>query len=446
MQGIDLHISLIAKLPLEKRRKILSQLTDVEADQLIYDWSFLARRDQIEPPGNWRIWLYLAGRGAGKTRSGAEWVRNKIKHGCRRVGLIAPTASSAREVMVEGDGALLSVCWHLDHDSQGRFMGRPEYEPSRRMLRWANGAIATTYSAEEPDRLRGPQHDAIWCDELASWWNPQEVWDMAMFGLRLGDNPRAMISTTPKPIPVLRELMRDENTVITRATTYMNRSNLARAFMDQIITKYKGTRLGRQELGGEILEESEGALWSRTMIEKARLKGKMPEMRRVVVGVDPAITSKVDSNLTGIVVAGLGVDDRGYVIADGSGRYSPDGWAKRAVSLFESTRADRFVAEGNQGGEMVRHTINSVMPNAPVRIVHASRGKQARAEPIVALYEQDKIRHCGTFPELEDQCCTWEPLGDEPSPDRIDALVWALTDLMLGQRQAAVFGVYGETG
>lgn len=445
MHGTALHISSLAKLPQQTREKILSQLTDGEVDQLLHDWEFTARPEQIAPMGgDWRTWLFLAGRGAGKTRSGAEWVRSLVKAGYVRIGLIAPTAADARDVMVEGTSGILSVSWQNDRDVKGAAVGLPSYEPSKRRLTWGNGAVATLFSAEEPERLRGPQHDAIWADELAAWTDAQEAWDMAMFGLRLGTDPKVMVSTTPKPIPLLRSLIKDPTTVVTKATTYHNKANLAGAFLKQIVQKYEGTRLGRQELAGELLEESDQALWSRERIEQARLKGDLPPMKRVVIAIDPAITAKAESNLTGIVAAGLGQDGLGYVLADGSGRYSPGEWAGRALALFDNLRADRIVAEGNQGGEMVRHTIQTERKSAPITIVHASRGKQARAEPIAALYEQGRIRHAQVFADLEDQMCTWEPLGDMPSPDRLDALVWAFTALMLNAPPEAIFGRYGQ--
>lgn len=413
------------------RAKILSQLTEAESESILHDWRFFARPEQLAPKGDWRTWLFLAGRGAGKTRAGAEWVREQVKQGVRRIALIAPTSADARDVMVEGTSGILSVSWQHDRDARGNVIGIPVYEPSKRRVTWGNGAIATLFSAEEPERLRGPQHSCIWADELAAWRDVQGAWDMAMFGLRLGDNPQAMVTTTPKPLPIIRELLRAGTTTVTRASTHANRINLAQAFLTQIVSKYEGTRLGRQELDGELLEESEGALWSMAMIEAARLKGPLPTFRRVVVAVDPAITAKAESNLTGIVAAALGADGRAYVLADASGRYSPDGWARKAVEQFRTLKADRIVAEGNQGGEMVRHTISSVYPGCPVKVVHATRGKQARAEPVAALYEQGKVIHAAPFTELESQLCTWEPLGDMPSPDRLDALVWALTELML---------------
>lgn len=420
-------------LPATKRRKLLASLTDDEADELVHDWAFWARPEQVAPPGNWLVWTYLAGRGAGKTRSGAEWVREKVKSGAGRVALIAPTAGDARDVMVEGVSGLMSVCWAGDRTHAGETLGRPVFEPSKRRVTWANGAIATLFSAEEPDRLRGPQHMACWADELAAWQEPQDAWDMAMFGLRLGADPQAMVTTTPKPLPIVRELVKDPRNVVTRGRTWDNRANLAKTFFDKVVGKYEGTRLGRQELEGEILEEAEGALWRRDMIRNIQDRGPggMP-MLRIVVGVDPPASSSGESALAGIVVAGLGVDRRGYVLADRSGRKSPMEWAMTAITAYDEFRADRIIAEGNQGGEMVRHTLQTIRPNIPVDIVYASRSKQARAEPVAALYEQGRVDHVGNFADLEDEFCTWAPLTGMPSPDRLDAAVWALTSLAIG--------------
>ena len=272
----------------------------------------------------------------------------------------------------------------------------------------------------------------LWADELAAWKYLRETWDMAMFGLRLGSRPRACITTAPKPLKLLRELAAGEDTVVTTGSTFDNAANLALGFLSTIKAKYEGTRLGRQELYAEILDEAEGALWTRDVVEAAFYKDEIPEMARIVVAIDPATTKKEDSDETGIVCAGLGRDGKGYLLSDLSGRYSPAEWARRAIALARDSGADRIVAEGNQGGDMVRHTVTTEWPNAPIRIVHASRGKAARAEPVAALYEQGKVRHCGVFPELEGQLVTWEPLSGLASPDRLDALVWAFTDLMLG--------------
>lgn len=337
---------------------------------------------------------------------------------------------------MEGESGLLSVIPRECIETWNRSMGE---------LVLVNETRYKLFGTDEPDRLRGPQHHRAWCDELGSW-RYAETWDQMLFGLRLGQDPRVVVTTTPKPISLVKSIARHPRTIITTGSTFDNAENLAPAALAQLREKYEGTRLGRQELSAEILEESDAALWTREMIERSRYRQQHPPMRRVVVGVDPAITSKADSNLTGIVAAGIGVDGIGYVLADASGQFTPDAWARKAVGLYSSLKADRIVAEGNQGGEMVRHTIQTAMPNVPVTIVHASRGKQARAEPIAALYEQNKVRHCGVFTDLEDQLCTWEPLGDMPSPDRLDALVWALTALFLNAPAQPVFGTYGQVG
>jgi phage terminase large subunit-like protein len=437
-QPLNMH-SLVSSLSgKEQLQQLLSTLSPQQKEALAKTWSFLRRTDQFPDPFipnteiPWSFWLYLAGRGAGKTRSGAEWIRDCVKQGAKYIALIAPTTADARKVMVEGPSGILATSWRYDVDCHGNPLGVPEYSPTNRQVTWANGATAVTYSSEEPDRLRGPQHEKIWADELAAWKNAQETWDMAMMGLRIGANPQAMVSTTPRPIPALRELIRNPSTVMTYATTYDNAGNLAPTFINTIIRKYEGTRLGQQELLGKLIEEAEGALWSRQMMDEALLKGPVPEFKRVVVAVDPAITVNPTSNLTGIVAAGLTHSNTGVVLDDASGRYSPNEWATKALALLDHHGADCIVAEGNQGGDMVRAVIQGIRPNAPIRIVYASRSKQARAEPVSLLYEQHRVFHVRAFPELEDQCCTWEPLSGDPSPDRLDALVWALTALMVG--------------
>lgn len=425
---MNLHASSLQANP-KRRAEFLASLSSEESLALIYEWKFWARESQLAPAGDWVTWLLLAGRGFGKTRTGAEWVREQVESStARRIALIGPTAADARDVMIEGESGILAISapWN-----------RPNYEPSKRRLTWSNGAIATAYSAEEPERLRGPQHDAAWCDELAAWAYP-ETWDMLQFGLRLGKQPRTVVTTTPKPLPIIRELLAagEASVAVTRGRTSDNLRNLAPSFLKRVVAKYQGTRLGRQELDAEVIEEAEGALWTRTMIDGARACPPPREfLKRAVVAIDPAVSSGGLSALTGIVAAGVGRDDRGYLLADVSGRYSPAEWAKKAVKLYDDLKADRIVAEGNQGGEMVRHTIETERKNIPVRIVHASQSKQARAEPVAALSEQKRISFCGTFPELEDQLCTWVPLEGLPSPDRLDAMVWAFTDLMLGSAQ-----------
>lgn len=419
---------MLASLPAPERTSLLKRLTPDDQARLAYEWSFWARPNQLEPDGDWRIWLLLAGRGFGKTRTGAEWVRAQIEsERCGRIALLAPTAADTRDVMVEGESGLMQLCppWN-----------RPLYEPSKRRLTWPNGAIATTYSADEPERLRGPQHDGAWVDELGAMQYPDEAWAQLTFGLRLGKNPRAVVTTTPRPIPVVKKLLKDPTCYVTRGSTYDNAQNLAPAFLQQIIARYEGTRLGRQELLAEVLEDVEGALWTLKTIEETRVKDA-PQLTRIVVAIDPAATNTEDSDETGIVVAGRDRQGFGYVLADLSVKASPHGWGTRAAQAYHDYNADVVIYEANQGGDMVKHTLKSVNRSLPVRAVHASRGKRTRAEPIAALYEQGKVRHVGVFKRLEDQMTSWLP--DEPSsesPDRMDALVWALTDLMVDRPMA----------
>ena len=409
------------------------------ADALESSFRSKALAHQIEPAGDWwTIWAMIAGRGAGKTRAGAEWVLEQVAAGRRRLALIAPTAADARDVMVEGESGILACApdWN-----------RPTYEPSKRRLTWPNGAIATTYSAEEGQRLRGPQHDAAWCDELAAWSDAQATWDMLNFGLRLGARPRIMVTTTPKPTKLLRDIIAREgrDVAITRAATRDNAANLAPSFLATVEAQYAGTRLGRQELDGELLTDTPGALWSLDLIEQARIRREeIPEMRRIVVAIDPAATSGEGSDETGLIVAGLGVDGGGYILEDRSGRYTPTEWAREAVAAYHKHRADRIVAEVNNGGEMVRHTVEVVDPNVSFKAVHASRGKLTRAEPVSALYERGRVRHAGAFPILETQMSefTASGLAGGGSPDRMDALVWALTELMIGADGFAIIEFY----
>jgi phage terminase large subunit-like protein len=324
-----------------------------------------ARPEQLPPPGNWRIWLYLGGRGAGKTRSGAEWVRAQIQNGCTRMALVAPTAADARDVMIEGESGILAIAPPWD---------RPLYEPSKRRLTWRSGATATAYSADEPERLRGPQHDAAWSDELGAWRYP-EAWDMLMFGLRLGSDPRCVVTTTPRPTKLIRELVKDPNVAVTRGSSYENRGNLAAAFFDQIVKKYQNTRLGRQELNAELLEDTRGALWSHSIIDAAR-QAAAPSLARIVVAIDPATTSGEDADETGIVVVGKDNQGHGYVLADVSGRYQPIEWAKIAIAAYRTNHADRIVAERNNGGDMVEATIRMVDPNG---LGQSREGNESRA-------------------------------------------------------------------
>jgi len=372
--------------------------------------------------------LILAGRGFGKTRTAAEWIRQEVQaKRMVRVALVGSTASDVRDVMVQGESGLLAVC------ERAGFSAR--YNPSLRKITFGNGAVAFTYSADEPGRLRGPQHDGAWSDEIAAW-RYADSWDQLQFGLRLGTNPRQVATTTPRPIKLVRDLIAAQSTTVTRGSTYDNRSNLAPAFFEQIITKYEGTTLGRQELLGELIEDIEGALWKRAMIDAHRVRiVDVPEMTRIMVAIDPATTHGEESDETGIAVAGLGTDKHFYVLHASGHRVSPNDWATRAVALYDQFEANEIVAESNQGGEMVKQTIlnacrdRTVKPK--IKLIHASRGKQVRAEPVVALYEQGKCHHVGQFASAEDQMVTFPVSGD--NDDQVDALVHAITGLGVGQ-------------
>jgi len=407
----------------EQSEAVIGLLSPVEAEALAYDWlGSIARPEQLPPAGKWRTWIYLAGRGAGKTRSGAETMRHWVESGqCKRLHFIAPTAGDVRDVMVEGESGILAC-------SPPHF--RPLYQPSNRRLTWPNGAVATTFSADEPERLRGPQCDGLWADEVCAWRYPQ-AWHLAMFGLRLGPNPRSVVTTTPKPIGLLKELLALPTTVLTKGRTVDNQANLAPGFLEEIVGRYSGTRLGRQELDAEILDDNPNALWTRTQIERDRVF-KAPEMARIVVAVDPAATETGDE--IGIITAGKGVDGHFYVLDDHSLHGTPEQWGRAVVTAYHKAKADRIVYEANQGGDMVAHTIRTVDRSVPLRPVTASRGKITRAEPVSALYEQGRVHHAGCFPTLEDQMCDWVA-GTPQSPDRMDALVWAITDLDLRPAQ-----------
>lgn len=403
--------------------KLLASLTPEQQQALKYEWAANARPEQLAPSGHWLYWLLLAGRGFGKTRSVAEWARSKAKalpgsHGA----IISPTAADARDVMVK---ALLAC----SPDVEGCL-----YEPSKRRIVWRNGTTATVYSAEEPDRLRGPQHQWAVADELAAWQYADEVWDMLLFTMRQGDSPQVAISTTPRPIPIIRRLLKDPGTVVTRGSTFDNAKNLSAVFIDAIKSRYEGTRLGRQELYAEVLEDVPGALWARGNIKY----GKVEDYARIVVAVDPAVTSGEKSDETGIIVAALGHDGYGYVLEDLSCRKSPNEWASDVIAAYDRWQADRIIAETNQGGDMVEHTIRTLKPYSSFRGVHAKKGKRTRAEPVAALYEQHRVFHAQMFAVLEDQMCSFVPDAKD-SPDRVDALVYALTDLMLDE-PAAEFG------
>ena len=416
--------------------EVLRQLDPAKAEQLMYTWPFWARPNQIAPEGDWNTWFINAGRGFGKTRAGVEWTRGLIQKGYKRIAAVAATNSDIERVMVNGESGFLARCWKGDKDHKGKPIGYPLWSPTKRLLTWENGAYVQFFSAEEPERLRGPQFEAAWCDEVAAWNRDRDTWDMLQFCLRLGKHPQTCVTTTPKPTKLVRDILKNPKTVVTYGSTFDNSANLASTYLEAVKSQYEGTRLGRQELYAEILDEASGALWNRTLLEACSFEVDDPlefskTLRRVVVSVDPAVTSNAESDLTGIIVAGVDVNGCSYVLEDATDRYTPEQWATKAVDLYHKYSADRIVAERNQGGEMVRHTLKTVDETIPIKLVHASRGKFARAEPVSALYERGKVKHVKGLDLLEDQMVQWEPLGSIGSPDRLDAMVWAITELAL---------------
>jgi phage terminase large subunit-like protein len=411
------------QLPPQEQISRITKLSEYQAQALLFDWDWFARPDQKLPNGDWVVWLILAGRGYGKTRTGAETVRQWIKTN-EYVNLIGATSDDARDIMVEGESGILAICPKDE---------RPAYVSHKRRLEWPNGAKSLIFTADEPDRLRGKQHGKLWGDELAAWRYP-ESWDQAMLGLRLGDKPQAVVTTTPKPTKIIKDLISSSTSHVTRGSTYDNRANLAESFFSQIISKYEGTRLGRQELNAEILTDNTGALWKRDRLDQLRVD-VAPALRRVVVAIDPAATSNKTSDETGLIVAGEGFNNEGYLLADLSMRGTPEEWARCAVNAYYEFKADRIIGETNNGGEMIESVLRMVDRSVPYKAVHASRGKITRAEPISALYEQGRCHHVGAFPILEDQMCDYDAKTTKYSPDRMDALVWGFTDLMLNQSQ-----------
>jgi phage terminase large subunit-like protein len=404
-------------------------------EALLKDWEVWAREDQLPPEGAWRNWLILGGRGAGKTRAGAEWVRGvalgrkRFGEAARQIALVGESWNDAREVMIEGVSGLLSI--HARWE-------RPQWEPSRRRLEWPNGAVAYAFSADDPESLRGPQFDAAWCDELCKWRRAQAAFDMLQFGLRSGANPRAAITTTPRSIPLLKRLLADPATAVSRAATKANALQLAPQFLEQMLVRYAGTRLGRQELDGELIEARADSLFPRECVERARVECH-PPLARIVVAIDPPVSSREGADACGIVAAGVDDEGKVFVLADESeAGLSPLAWASRAISLYRRLEADRIVVEVNQGGEMARAVLHETDASVPVSEVRATRGKVLRAEPVAALYEQGRVSHVGAFPLLEDEMADFgaDGLSNGRSPDRLDALVWAITSLVLMPREA----------
>jgi phage terminase large subunit-like protein len=426
----------LAKRDPEKLRYAVAGFSDREVAGLPFLFEFWALPHQLPPEGNWRTWVILGGRGAGKTRAGSEWIRSQVEGPrprdpgrAKRVALLAETIDQAREVMVFGDSGVMA-CSPPDR--------RPEWIASRKMLLWPNGATAQLFSAHEPESLRGPQFDCAWADELAKWKRGEEAWDMLQFGMRLGDDPRCCVTTTPRNAPVLTNLLAQSSTVKTHAPTSANRANLAKGFMEEVQRRYEGTRLGRQELEGVLLQDAEGALWTTRMIEAAQVDDP-PYLDRIVVAVDPAVSSHKDSDACGIVVVGATTkgppaDWRAWVLEDATVQAaSPLEWAKAALDARKRHGADRVLAEVNQGGSLVETVLRQVDPLVPFKAMRASQGKALRAEPVAALYEQGKVRHLRGLGALEDQMCLMTAQGfrGRGSPDRVDALVWALHELLI---------------
>lgn len=428
--------ALASGTPRDELAATLGELSSFELSFLAWDWQTWARDDQLPPEADaqgrpWRTWLILGGRGSGKTRAGAEWVRAEVGllargsgSGSGRIALVGETLDQVRSVMVEGVSGLLAV-----HPPDAR----PRFEQSKRQIVWPNGVVAQLFSAEDPESLRGPQFAAAWLDEIAKWRYAEQAWDMLQFGLRLGANPRQVVTTTPRPVPILKRIMGEDSTVITRVRTRDNAANLAPAFVAEMERRYAGTLLGRQELEGELIEDMSGALWRREWIEQHRL-AVAPQLQRVVVAVDPPVTATSSSDACGICVAGLGPDGRAYVLADRTlqGR-EPQVWARAAIAAYRDFAADRVVAEVNQGGDLVRDILRQIDPAVPIRMVRATRGKWVRAEPVAALYAEGRVAHVGHHSALEAQILAFgiDGLAGGRSPDRLDALVWALTELIL---------------
>jgi phage terminase large subunit-like protein len=435
----------LAPIRSDPAQTLPAEWSEEERESFLRDWIFGARPDQLLPgagPPAWTTWLVLGGRGAGKTRAGAEWVRGLV-HGAPwltiapagRIAIVGETYADARHVMVEGPSGILAV-----HGSKER----PSWVPSQRKLEWANGAVAHVFSAEDPDSLRGPQFDAAWANELGKWRHAEETWGMLQFGLRLGRHPREIVTTTPRPIPLLKRLMEDPLVATSRSRTQDNAAHLAASFLRTVTDRYGGTRLGRQELDGELVEDRPDALWTRDGIEASRCR-QAPALARIVVAVDPPASSSKRADACGIVAAGVDEAGIGYVLADETAsELKPPDWAAKAVALYRRLEADALVVETNQGGEMATGVIREVDPSVPVRAVRATRGKYLRAEPVSVLYAQERVRHVGAFAALEDEMCDFGPggLSGGRSPDRLDALVWALTELMLqGRKQPRVRGL-----
>lgn len=426
----------LRSIPKEQLIEAISALTPKQQKEIRYDWSIWARDDQIPPQSDWNTFLALAGRGWGKTKAAAEWVREQVKRGHKRIAYVCAVNADIEKVFVKGESGILNCCWEGDKTHSGIRIGNPIWSPTKRTITWYQDgdpnkkeiAQVQAFSAEEPDRLRGPQFSCAACDELCAWNRDEETWDMLAFTLRLGKHPQVFIATTPRPTKLIRKIMKDEKTLVVRGSTFDNTANLSDVFLEQIKRQYEGTRLGKQELYAELLLESEGALWTADMIDRCQISiDEVPDLVRVVVAVDPATTSNVESDSTGIIVAGVDINGIGYVLGDYTMKDLPEKWVAKAVSLYGEFGASRIVYEKNQGGDMIPTLFRVVDENIPLRGVHASVAKIARAEPVSALYERDKVKHVrnpkngASLTELETQMTTFEPFSKHKSPDRYDA-------------------------
>lgn len=425
--------------PQEKLARLLHQeLKQRRINQLKYDWFSNARANQLPPSGDWKTWMILAGRGFGKTRTGSETLRHWIQSGqVKRIALVGGSLHEVRSVMVEGESGLLNV--HTPKE-------RPLYISSQRLIKWPNGAVAQFFGAEAYEQLRGPQFDCAWVDELAKFRRAQDVWQQLQLCLRLGDNPRCIVTTTPRPTKLMKDLLNSPDVCVTRGSTFDNAANLAPCYLEQIRKQFLNTRLGAQELYAEMLTETAGALWQRRMIQYQQpsydVDGR-PDLERIVIAIDPATTTHDHSDETGIVVAGIDAQKQAFILEDLSGKLSPNDWGRRVVDTYYRLKADRVVVEINKGGDLVENVLKSIDPTIPLKSVRATRGEYTRAEPIAALYEQNRIFHAQPLSILEQQICDYIPGITTKSPDRMDALVWALTELMLESEKQPKLKIWG---
>lgn len=441
--GAKLTAESLKSLPPKEVKAALSSLSKKQLEELQYDWDFWARDKQREPEGDWYIWYINAGRSFGKTRTGAEWVRQQVKQGVKDIAIVGRTSAETSDVCLFGRSGLLNVCWEGDKDIYGKHMGVPKYNKTEKKLKWANGAVAKLFSSEEPEAPRGSQFEIFWLDELGSWTYQDETFDQIQFCMRLGKRPRGLITTTPRSTPLIRKLIKRASTGevhLTEGSTFENTA-MPDSFFTEMRDKYEGTRLGEQELYAKVLDENEGALWTHDMVLKSHIRrGDVPELSKIVVSLDPATTSNVESDLTGIIVAGLDENDTAYILEDHTFKGLPEAWASKAIELYHRWNANYIVYEKNQGGDLIPTVIKNIDADVPLKGVFASNAKIARAEPVSLLYEKGRVKHVTdpefgqSLGELEIQMTTFEPMGKHKSPDRYDAMVWAVTELLLKGR------------